>query len=474
MGGVDVRTMAGGTKAIDEATLEAIRARLSGPLVRAGDAGYDEARLIWNAMVAKRPALIARCRGTADVVQAVNFAREHGLVLSVKGGGHNIAGTSVCEGGFTIDLSLMRGVFTDLATNTVRAQGGCLLGDVDRDTQLHGMATVLGFVSETGIGGLTLGGGFGYLSRRFGWTVDNLVEVEIVTADGQVRRASAAEHPDLFWAVRGGGGNFGVVTWFTYRLHPVGPKVVGGLIAWPAARAAEVLRFYRAHTAEASPELTLVVVVRPAPPAPFIPAEWRGKPIVAIAACHTGDPAQAAKDIAPIKALGEPIVDLIGETTYAAQQSLLNATQPKGLNYYWKTGYFTEIPDEMLDAFLGGALKATSPMSQTIVFHLGEGLRQRADDDGAVGNRDARYVAGAAAAWKDGPPDGHVAWARDSWKALQPYATDGVYVNFLTEEEGTDRIRAAYGGNYDRLAQVKAKYDPGNLFRSNKNVRPAT
>jgi len=234
MSALEVRTLEGTTKGIDEKTVEGFRAGLSGPLVMQGDAGYEDARLIWNAMVAKKPALIARCRGTADVVRCVTFAREHGLLLSVKGGGHNIAGTSLCEGGLTIDLSLMRGVFVEAPSKVVRAQGGCLLGDVDRETQTQGLATVLGFVSETGIGGLTLGGGFGYLTRRFGWTVDNLLEVEIVTADGRVGRASRTENSDLFWAIRGGGGNFGVVTWFTYRLHPVGPKIGGGLIAWPA------------------------------------------------------------------------------------------------------------------------------------------------------------------------------------------------------------------------------------------------
>ncbi len=412
--GMEFRTLEGKTKAVDEKTLEGLKARLSGPLLKEGDEGYDEARLIWNATVAKKPALIARCRGTADVVQCVNFAREHGLLLSVKGGGHNIAGTSLCERGFTIDLSLMRGVFTDAEAKSVRAQGGCLLGDVDRDTQLYGMATVLGFVSETGIGGLTLGGGFGYLSRRFGWTVDNLLEVEIVTADGHVRRASRTENPDLFWAIRGGGGNFGVVTWFTYRLHPVGPKIVGGIIAWPAARAEEVLRFYRAYTRKAPPELTLVVTVRLAPPAPFMPPQWRLKPIIAIVACHTGDPKEAAKDVAPIKDLGDPVVDLVGETTYVAQQSLLNATQPKGNNYYWKTGYFAELSDDMLATFRREALKTTSPLSQTLIFHLGEGLRERADDDGAVGNRDARYACGAAASWKEGAAEPHVAWTRES------------------------------------------------------------
>lgn len=453
--------------------MERFKASLSGPLLREGDEGYDEARLIWNGMVAKKPGLIVRCRGTTDVVKSVMFAREHDLLLSVKCGGHNIAGTSLCEGGLTIDLSLMRGVFTDPEAKTVRAQGGCLLGDVDRETQLRGLATVFGFVSETGIGGLTLGGGFGYLSRRFGWTVDNLLEVEIVTADGEVRRASRKENADLFWAIRGGGGNFGVVTWFTYRLHSVGPKIRGGLIAWPAARADEILRFYRDYTAKSPPELTLVAIVRPAPPAPFMPAEWHGKPIVALVLCHTGDGEQAARDLTPIKDLGDPVVDLVGETTYVAQQSILNATQPKGINYYWKTGYLASLSDEFLDIFHAHALRATSGLSQSIIFHLGDAIGRRAPDDGAVGNRDTRYVCGAAAAWKEGPAEPHVAWARDSWTAMQPYATGGVYVNFLTEEEGTDRVHAAYGENYDRLAKAKAKYDPENLFRTNKNIRPA-
>lgn len=471
--GVEVWTLEGRTKTIDEKTLEGFRAHLSGPLVKEGDEGYDEARIIWNAMVAKKPALIARCRGTSDVVRCVNFAREHGLLLSVKGGGHNIAGTSLCEGGLTIDLSLMRGVFVDQATKTVRAQGGCLIGDVDRETQLHGLATVLGFVSETGLGGLTLGGGFGYLSRRFGWTVDNLLEVEIVTADGRLRRASREENPDLFWAISGGGGNFGVVTWFTYRLHPIGPNIVGGLIAWPAARADEILRFYRAYTAKSPPELTLAALVRPAPPAPFVPPEWHGKPIVAMVVCHTGDPGQAAKDLTPIRDLGNPLVDIVGETAYVAQQSMLNATQPKGINYYWKTGYFAELSDGFLATFREQAVKACSVLSQSVIFHLGEAIGSRAPDDGAVGNRDARYVCGAAAAWREGPAEPHVAWVRSSWKAMEPFATDGVYVNFLTEEEGVDRVRAAYGSNFDRLRAVKAKYDLNNMFRTNKNIPPA-
>jgi FAD/FMN-containing dehydrogenase len=468
-----VSTLAGTTKTIDGRSLEGFRSGLSGSLLGQGDEGYNEARLIWNAMVAKKPALIARCRGTADVVRCVDFARQHGLLLSVKGGGHNISGTSLCEGGLTIDLSLMRGVFTDPEARTVRAQGGCLLGDVDRETQLRGLATVLGFVSETGVGGLTLGGGFGYLSRRFGYTVDNLLEVEIVTADGKIRRASREENADLFWAIRGGGGNFGVVTWFTYRLHPVGPKIMGGLIAWPSARAEEILRFYRAYTAKSSPELTLVAMVRRAPPAPFMPPEWHGKPIVAMVVCHTGDADQATKELMPIKDLGDPIVDLLRETTYVAQQSMLNATQPKGINYYWKTGYLASLPDEFLDTFRVQALKATSGLSQSIIFHLGEAIGSRVPDDGAVGNRDARYVCGAAAAWKEGPAEPHVAWARESWKAMQPLSTGGVYINFLTEEEGMDRVRAAYGNNYERLVKVKAMYDPENLFRTNKNIRPA-
>src|SRR5881628_691932 len=325
--------------------IEAFQGSLRGSLVRAGDPTYEDSRKLWNGMIDRKPALVVRPTGTADVVECVNFARGRGLLISIKGGGHNIAGTAVAEGGLTLDMSRMKGVFVNPKDRTARVQPGCILGDVDRETQLHGLATPFGFVSETGVAGLTLGGGFGYLTRRFGWSVDNLLEVEIVTADGRVLRASSEEHPELYWALRGGGGNFGVVTSFTYRLHPVGPKIVEGLIAWPADRAAKILELYRRTAASAPRELTLVLVLRFAPPAPFIPPDWRGKPIVGIVACHTGSLEHAHRDLAPLKQFGGAIVDVIMEKTYVQQQSMLDANQPKGNHYYWKSEYLATLPD---------------------------------------------------------------------------------------------------------------------------------
>src|SRR3989454_934846 len=365
--------------------IEAFQGSLRGSLVRSGDPTYEDSRKLWNGMIDRKPALVVRPTGTADVVECVNFARGRGLLLSIKGGGHNIAGTAVAEGGLTLDMSRMKGVFVNPTDRTARVQPGCILGDVDRETQLHGLATPFGFVSETGVAGLTLGGGFGYLTRRFGWSVDNLLEVEIVTADGRVLRASSEEHPELFWALRGGGGNFGVVTSFTYRLHPVGPKIVGGLIAWPADRAAKILELYRRTAASAPRELTLVLVLRFAPPAPFIPPDWRGKPIVGIVACHTGSLEHAHRDLAPLKEFG------------------------------------------------------------------------------------------GAGGWppEDGAGQRHIAWVRSAWESLRPFSTGGHYINFQTADEGEERIRASYGQNFARLAEIKAKYDAENLFRMNRNISPS-
>ncbi len=435
----------------DEATVNTLRGRLRGPVLLPGGDGFDDAARVWNGMIRARPALIARPTGTADVVECVAFAARERVLIAAKGGGHNIAGTSLADGGLTLDLSRLKGVLVDPERKIARVQAGCLLGDVDRETQLHGLATVLGFVSETGVAGLTLGGGFGYLTRRFGWTVDNLLEVEIVTADGRVLRASPERHEDLFWALRGGGGNFGVVTAFTYRLHEVGPKITGGIIAFPAARFEEVLGTYRELTRMSGRELTMAVTMRNAPPAPFVPKEWHGKPMIGVVVCHTGSRAQADAELAPLRALGDPIADILVEKTYCAQQTLLDATQPKGLNYYWKSEYLPELSDGVIALLRKHAAGVTSPMSQLVLFHLGGALAERGADDGAVGNRDAEHVLGVQAIWPPADSDGarHVAWARTAWEELRPHGTG-------------------------RLAEVKAKYDPDNLFRCNKNIAPAS
>ncbi|HWC12865.1 MAG TPA: FAD-binding oxidoreductase [Acidimicrobiales bacterium] len=466
---IDIAGLDGGSVTLTAQQLEALASRIRGPVLQAGDEGWAEAVLVWNGMVAKVPALVLQPTSAADVAEAVRFAAEHGLLLSVKGGGHNIAGTAMAPGGLTLDMALMRQVTVDPDARQVHVGPGCRLGEVDAVTQERGLAAVLGFVSETGVAGLTLGGGFGYLTRRFGWTVDNLDEVEIVAADGRVLTASREENADLFWALRGGGGNLGVVTRFTFPLYEVGPIVTGGLIGWGAERAPEVLAAYRQLTESAPRELTAVLTIRLAPPAPFLPPEWHGKPIVGVVVCHTGP--RAADDLAGLRGLGSPIVDLIVEKPYTAQQSMLDATQPKGPHYYWKTEFIPGLSDEFFDSFHAGAVQVTSPMSQSIMFHLAGALNERGDDDGAVGNRDAAFVTGYAASWRPDDPRGaeHVAWARDSWSAIRPFST-GNYVNFQVADDDATRIAAAYGDNYGRLQQVKAAYDPGNLFRVNRNV----
>ena len=457
-----------------ESLVNELKSRVRGPLLRPGEPGYDEARSVWNAMIDRRPALIVRCLGTADVVACVAAAREYGLQLSIKGGGHNIAGLAVCDGGLMLDLSLMRGVWVDPGQGVARAQAGCLLGDVDRETQLHGLAAVLGFVSNTGCAGLTLGGGFGYLTRRFGWTSDNVASIDLVTADGRVRRASEQENPDLFWGLRGGGGNFGVATSFEYTLHPIGPDVIGGAIAWRGEDADKVLEMYRSLTAQAPRELTCVAGLRLAPPAPWLAKEVHGKPIVALFVCCSGPLEDAEKVVAPIKAFGTPVGDVVQKRTYVSQQSLLDATQPKGRRYYWKSEYLSALDPEFLHLAVEHARRIVSPHSGILIFPLDGALERFADDHSAVGNRSATAVVNIAGAWEHAADDGeNIEWARAAWRDLRRFSTGGTYVNFLTDDEGHERTRAAYGSNYARLVEVKSRWDSSNLFRANKNVAPA-
>jgi FAD/FMN-containing dehydrogenase len=441
-------------------------------LLREGDEGWDDAVSVWNGMVARTPALVLQPTSAGDVAATVGFARDHGLLLSIKGGGHNMAGTSIAEGGLALDMSRMREVAVDPDARLAHVGSGCLLRDVDRVTQAYGLATPLGsFSSEVGVAGLTLGGGLGYLTRRFGWTADNLEEVEIVTMDGEIRRASRDENADLFWAIRGGGGNFGIVTRFTYRLHEVGPTVTGGLIVWSADRLDDALATYRDATESAPRELTAALTVRLAPSAPFLPEEWHGRPIVGLLVCHSGE--AIAADLAPIRALGDPIADLVTRKPYADQQSMLDGNEPKGRHYYWKTEYLAGLSTGFLENFRDRALRVTSPLSESIVIHLAGALNERADDDGAVGNRDARYMTAFAGQWPaDDAADEHVAWVREAWNSVRPFSTGGNYLNFQTADEDEVRLRATYGTNFDRLVELKGKYDPENLLRSNRNIRP--
>ena len=455
------------------APIDELRPRLRGPLLAAGDAGYDDARAVWNAMIDRRPAAIARCLGVADVVAGVQFARDHRLELSIKGGGHNIAGLAVCDGGLMLDMSLMRGVWVDPAARTARAQAGCLLGDVDRETQLHGLAAVLGFVSNTGLAGLTLGGGFGYLTRQFGWSCDNVVSIDLVTAEGRVVRASAREHGDLFWGLRGGGGNFGVATSIEYALYPLGPEVVAGAIAWRGEEAREVLAMYRTLTAQAPPDLTCVALMRLAPPAPWLPKEIHGRPIIALFVCHTGALAEGQKLAAPIKAFRVPVGDIIQRRSYVSQQSLIDATQPKGRRYYWKSEYLPGLEPELLAQMIEHAGRIVSPHSAIVLFPLDGALNRLPADHSPAGNRDASLVLNITASWEKPGDDGaNIEWARAAWRDMRPFSTGGTYINFLTEEEGDERTRAAYGKNHPRLAALKRTWDPDNLFRVNKNIAP--
>jgi FAD/FMN-containing dehydrogenase len=457
-----------------QAVITELKGRTRGPLLRPADPGFDEARSVWNAMIDRRPALIVRCLGVSDVVACVNAAREHGLPLSIKGGGHNIAGLAVADGGLMLDMSLMRGVLVDVGARVARAQAGCLLGDVDAETQVHGLAAVLGFVSATGCAGLTLGGGFGYLTRRFGWTSDNLSSIDLVTAAGRVIRASEAEHSDLFWGLRGGGGNFGVATSFEYQLHPVGPDIVAGAIAWRGEEAAAVLEMYRSLATRAPRELTCVAGLRLAPPAPWIAKEVHGKPIVALFICYSGSLAEAEHWIAPIKAFGSPVGDVVQKRSYVSQQMLLDATQPKGRRYYWKSEYVRSLEPGLFTGAIEHASRIVSPHSAILIFPIDGALNGSREDHSAVGNRDACAVLNIASAWERAENDGeNIEWARSAWRDLRQFSTGGTYINFLNEEEGDDRTRAAYRTNYDRLAQVKAAWDPTNLFRANKNIAAA-
>ena len=459
---------------LDSSRVDVLRASLRGRLLGGNDAGYHEARALWNGMIDRRPVLIARCIGTADIVACVNFARETGIAVSIKGGGHNIAGLAVAEGGLMIDCSQMRGAWVDPRAKVVHAQPGCTLGDVDRETQLHGLAAVLGFVSLTGVVGLTLGGGLGYTSRRFGWTSDNVRSMMLVTADGKLVRASEKENADLFWGLRGGGGNFGVVTDIEYDLYPLGPEIYGGGIAWTAENAADVFAMYHDLAESSPPELALVCLMRIAPPAPWIDKATHGKPIVAIFACHTGRPGDGEKLLAPVKAFGKPVGDIIQRRSYVSQQCLLDATQPNGRRYYWKSEYMPRIGDDVFASVQEHAKGMPSPHSAVILFPLGGAVAQHGTDHSAVGNRDAKFLFNIAASWEKPQDDAaNIEWARMAWNGMKKYSTGGTYINFLNEEEAGDRIQAAYGPNFARLARVKAAWDPQNVFRANKNVAPA-
>jgi FAD/FMN-containing dehydrogenase len=444
--------------------LDRLRTRLRGEILQPGDPDYDTVRKLWNGMVEKRPAAIIRCAGSADVVAALEVARGSGLPLAVRGGGHSIGGNSSCDGGLMIDLSPMKAIQVDPERRTARAEAGVLLSELDAATQAHGLAASTGVVGHTGIAGLTLGGGIGRLMRKYGLTSDTLISAEVVLADGRVVTASEAEHPDLFWALRGGGGNFGIVTRFEYRVFPVGPTILGGLILHEFARAAEALRFYRDFCLAAPDEISVDAALMAMP---------EGGLMLGFAPCHIGPLEQAERELQPLRAFGPPAQDMVGPMPYVALQTGLDDLFARGRRFYWKSHFLREMSDAAIDTMVAGFAEVPGPPSLIVLQQAGGETARRGASDTAYGNRDANWNFIPCAISEDPAEDArNIAWVRGVFDAMRPFATGGVYVNDLGEE-GEDRIRAAYGTNYDRLARVKAKYDPTNLFRLNQNIRPA-
>jgi len=473
MSGLTFKTFSGSSTTLDPSVAKDLATKVQGEILTADSPGFDKVRVVWNAMIDRKPALIARCKSADDVVACVKFATQHDLLVAVRGGGHNIAGNAVCEGGLLIDLSLMRAVKVDAAKQTAHVEGGALLGDFDQAAQAHGLATPLGINSTTGVAGLTLGGGFGWLSRKHGLTLDNLLSATVVTAAGEKLTASAKENSDLFWALRGGSGNFGVVTSFEFKLHKIGTEVLSGLIVHPLADAKKVLQYYRDFVAKAPDELAVWFVLRKAPPLPFLPEKWHGKEILALAACYFGDLKTGEKLLQPLRAFGQPIADVIGPTPYIGWQQVLDPLLTPGMRNYWKSHEFLQIPDAMIDVIMDFASRLPDPQTELAFAQLGGAIQRVPNDATAYSHREPNFLINVHTRWDAAANDGKcIAWARDLIKALTPFSTGAVYVNFLTSDE-EDRVKMAYGANLAKLVAVKKKYDPTNLFRMNANIRPS-
>jgi FAD/FMN-containing dehydrogenase len=458
--------------AIDGASIQNLAANFAGELIQPQQTGYDTARQIWNGHVQRRPALIARCRGTADVMAAVRFCREHDLPASVRGGGHAVAGHAICDGGVVIDLSAMTGSRVHPLARTIQLQGGCRNAHLDRESQAFGLATTGGIVSHTGIGGLTLGGGLGHLMRKLGLAIDGLRSCDVVTADGDLVVASDQEHPDLFWALRGGGGNFGIVTNFTFELHPVGPTVLAGMVAWDMDHAPEVLRFLRELIADAPDELGMMANLRLAPPLPIVPQALHGKPIVALIATYAGPADQGHDILATLRQLPTPALHAVTPKPYVAHQRMFDAAYPHGRHYYWKAHKLGPLTDEIIDVVIKHAAQVTSPLSAIPIFCLGGAVARVPEDSTAFPYRDAAHDLNIVASWlpeQAGDADRHIQWVRGLFAALEPHSR-GVYVNF-TSDDAAERVQQAYTqAQWTRLTALKAKYDPTNFFRMNANI----
>jgi FAD/FMN-containing dehydrogenase len=450
--------------ALDQASITELSARFSGVLLRPDQSGYDEVRRVHNGMIDRRPALIAGCLGNADIVDAVNFARTHGLELAVRGGGHNVAGRAVCDDGLMLDMSLMKGIHVDPVRRTARAQGGVTWREFNRETQAHGLATTGGVISTTGIAGLTLGGGLGWLMAKYGLAMDNLLSAEVVTAAGDIVRASNDENADLFWGLKGGGGNFGAVSWLECRLHPLA-TVTSGLIAHPFDRARDVLKFFREITSGLPDDLTIFGGLLHAPD---------GAQIAVIILCHCGPLAEAEAALEPIKKFGTPILDSIGPTSYEETNRMLDAGFPRGALNYWKSNFMSELSDQAIDTLISQFASCPSPMSGLLLEHIHGAATRVGVGETAFPHRREGYNFLVVSEWLD-PDDNarNIAWARESYDVMRPSFSAGRYVNYLGDDDGEDAVAAAYGPNYQRLRTLKAKYDPANLFHLNQNIRPA-
>lgn len=464
-----------GSPVADRTGVERLASSLWGHLIRQGDPDYEQARQLWNAVIDRRPALIVRCADDDDVVAAVGFAREHSLPLAVRGGGHGVAGHALCANGLVIDLSSMRRVDVDPAHRRAWAQGGCTLADVDRATQREGLATSLGVVSATGIAGLTLSGGMGWLRRKYGLSCDNLLSARVVTADGSLLTASETENADLFWAIRGGGGNFGVVTSFEYRLHRLGPEVFLCFVFYPAEHVREVLRACDRYVATAPDQAAPLGVLGRVPAVEEFPRERHGEPFTAVLALFPGDPGEGERALRPLREIAEPIHDLSGTTTYTQAQTILDEDYPDGGRYYWKSVNVAALTDELIERLADCAAAAPSPYSTIDVWYQGGAMARVPEGDTAFANRKAPYLFGIEGNWQaEADSAENVSWVRDTFATLSSFSDGGVYLNFPGFlEEGRRLLREGYGRNYDRLAEVKARYDPANLFRFNANIVPA-
>jgi len=469
-----IMSLSGEAMYLSDLDISSFKKNFSGQLLTKDDKDYNETRSIWNGMINKHPAIIARCKNSNDVSLSVKFARNHNLLTSTRGGGHNVAGNAVCEGGLMIDLSMMNNISIDQKKKTAKVEPGCTLGNTDAETQEYGMVVPAGIVTSTGVAGLTLGGGFGWLSRKWGLTCDHLISTELVTAEGEIINVNSEQNPDLFWGIKGGGGNFGIVTSFEFNLRELGPEIAGGLILYKLEDTEKVLSFYNEFIASAPREVTTVLVYRYCPAAPFIKEEFHGTPVFGIGALYAGKADKGMEVLKPIKQFGSPIGDVIAPKPFVTHQAMLDAGQPKGANYYWKSEYTKEVPDALSSKFVEQTLNMSSKASIIAAFQLGGAITDIGEEDTAYSFRNAGYALNINTQWQNGKDaEKHIEWARKTQQLASPYSMGSGYINFASADESEERVVATYGNKkFKRLVDLKRKYDPDNFFRLNQNIKP--